>query len=55
MTPKYDLIYEKDGELKIKSVSAETKEQVEEQVGETSSKIKGIVFSDDNLMTSEQD
>ena len=55
MTPKYDLIYSEEGELKIKSVSAESKDQAEELALNIKAKVKGIVFSDDNLEPSEQD
>ena len=53
--PKYDLIYEDNDELKIKSITAETKEQAGKQAMETKDKVKGIVFSDDNQIPSEQD
>ena len=53
--PKYDLIYEDNGELKIKSVTAETKDQAEKQIIKTKGKVKGIVFGDDNQIPSEKD
>ena len=55
MMPKYDLIYEDEGKLRIKSVTAETREQAEELAMETKAKVKGIVFSDDNQIHSGQD
>ena len=53
--PKYDLIYEDNGELKIKSVNAETKDQAQKQAMKTKDNVKGIVFSDENQIPSEQD
>ena len=53
--PKYDLIYEDNGELKIKSVTAETKDKAEKQAAKTKGRVKGIVFSDDNQIPSGQD
>ena len=53
--PKYDLTYEDNGELKIKSVNAETKDQAQKQAMKTKDNVKGIVFSDENQIPSEQD
>ena len=53
--PKYDLIYEDNGELKVKSIAAETKDKAEKQAVKIKVKVKGIVFSDDNQLPSEQD
>ena len=53
--PRYDLTYEDNGELRIKSVTAETKDQAEKQIIKTKGKVKGIVFGDDNQIPSEKD
>lgn len=55
MMPKYDLIYEEQGELKIQSVSAETKGQAQELAAKANVSVKGIVFSDDNLAPEKQE
>ena len=48
MTPKYDLIIRKDGELIIKQIIARDIVEAIAQGKLTKSDIKGIVFSDQN-------
>ena len=48
MTPKYDLIIRKDGELIIKRIIASDIEEAIAQGKLEKSDLKGIVFSDQN-------
>ncbi len=48
MPPKYDLIFEQDGSLKVTAIDAKSREEAKKAASCSGVKIKGIVFSDEN-------
>ena len=54
MSLKYDLIYEDEGELRIRTVIAASKDEVKKLAEKSNVKTKGIVFSDKNQDPTEE-
>ena len=49
MCPKYDLIWDEDGELKITVVEARDQSEAQMLASCANATLKGIVFSDQNI------
>ena len=54
MLLKYDLIYENEGELRVRTIIAASKDEVKKLAEKSNVKMKGIVFSDKNQVPAEQ-
>ena len=54
MSLKYDLIYEDEGELRIRTVIAASKDEAKKLAEKSNVKMKGIVFSDRNQVPTVQ-